>query len=160
MIAPQDLADAICVQLRRSPCAGAFGDTYDPGTETGTPKFFADYAEQVTPPYLWFNEVGETYTYLSPGPSNLRPFLAEGTFVLTIIATPRSLARSLGLMVSSALNDADADAMTWNSAFGVYTLRFLRLMSASFLPITEIGVATPAVFARVLTFSYQYEGMI
>ncbi len=151
---PGDLADALIQQLVRSPCAALFGDTWDPETQTGTPKFYAEYAGDVDQPYLVFMEVGETYTFMSPGPSNNRPFLADGQVQAMIYAPNRLLARQLGVSVYQALNDADVNGMTWVGG----RLVALRMMQASFIPIPQTGPGIVSIFARAITLQYQYQG--
>jgi hypothetical protein len=122
-------------------------------------KFFADYTSDIAEPYAWVLETGETYEYLSPGPGNVRPFIADGQLTISILAPNRTQARQLGIVVGSALNDADAMAMTWTGSLP-NPLRMLRLLNAAFAPITAPGPGVPAVFARVLTFSYEYQGVL
>ncbi len=150
----QDLADALIQQLVRSPCAALFGDTWDPATETGVCKFYAEYAGEVAQPYLVFMEVGESYTFMSPGPGNNRPFLADGTIQSMIFAPNRYLARQLGVEVYRALNDADVNGMVWAGG----RLVALRMMQASFVPIPQTGPGSVSIFARAITFQYETQG--
>ncbi len=152
----QDLADALIQQLVRSPCAGLFGDTWDPSTQNGVPKFFAEYAGDVPQPYLVFMEVGEAYTFMTPGVGNNRPFWTDGTIQAMIFAPDRYLARQLGWSVCLALNDADANGMTWNGG----VLKALRMMQASFVPIPQTGPASVSIFSRAITFQYSWQGTI
>ncbi len=152
----QDLADALIQQLARSPCAGLFGDTWDPSTQSGVPKFYAEYAGDVPQPYLVFMEVGESYTFMSPGPGNNRPFLADGTIQAMIFAPDRYQARTLGWAVCQALNDADVNGMVWNGG----RLTALRMMNASFVPIPQTGPGSVSIFARAIPFSYQWQGSL
>ncbi len=152
----QDLADALIQQLARSPCAGLFGDTWNPSTQNGVPKFFAEYAGDVPQPYLVFMEVGEAYTFMTPGVGNSRPFLADGTIQAMIFAPDRYQARTLGVAVYQALNDADVNGMVWNGG----RLVALRMMQASFVPIPQTGPGSVSIFARAISFQYQYQNMI
>src|SRR6185369_2157553 len=70
-----NLVDAVLQQLRESPCADLFGDTWD-GAD-GVQKFAADYAPAVEPPWLVVTEPGETYQYMSPSAGFHRPYIAE-----------------------------------------------------------------------------------
>lgn len=153
---PLDLADALIQQLVRSPCAALFGDTWDPGTQTGTPKFYAEYAGDVPEPYLVFMEVGESYTFFTPGPGNTRPFLADGQIMAMIYMSNRLVARQLGIAVCAALNDADSLGMTWVNGY----LKAFRMMQASFMPIPQVGPGTASVFNRVITYQYQTQGAL
>ncbi len=149
----QDLADALIQQLVRSPCTSLFGDTWDPSTSSGVAKFFAEYAGEVAQPYLVFMEVGESYTFMSPGPGNNRPFLADGTIQAMVFAPNRYQARTLGVEVYRALNDADVNGMTWAGG----RLIALRMMTASFVPIPQTGPGSVSIFARAISFQYQYQ---
>ncbi len=154
-----DLADALIQQLVRSPCAALFGDTWDPETQTGTPKFYAEYAGDVDQPYLVFMEVGETYTFMSPGPSNNRPFLADGQVQVMIYAPNRLQARTLGIHVCQALNDADVNGMVWVGPMSG-RLTALRMLNASFVPIPQTGPSSVSIFARAIPFQYQWQGSL
>ncbi len=152
----QDLADALIQQLVRSPCANLFGDTWDPATQGGVPKFYAEYAGDVAQPYLVFMEVGEAYTFFTPGPGNNRPFLADGQIQAMIYAPDRYQARTLGVAVYRALNDADVNGMVWNGG----RLVALRMMQASFVPIPQTGPGSVSIFARAIMFQYQWQGAL
>ncbi len=154
--AAQDLADALIQQLVRSPCAGLFGDTWDPSTQNGVPKFYAEYAGDVAQPYLVFMEVGEAYTFMTPGIGNNRPFLADGQIQAMIFAPDRYQARTLGVAVYQALNDADVNGMVWNGG----RLVALRMMQASFVPIPQTGPGSVSIFSRAIMFQYQWQGGI
>lgn len=155
-----DLADAVLQTLRGSPCAAAFGDTWNAQTQSGLQKFFGEWAAQpqnpstsFTEPYLIAEEVGETYQYMSPQAGNVRPFIADGTLQITIYQTGRTAVRLLGIQVAQALNDVP---IYWPGAQPMY----LRLASARFVPLSSIGPGVATVFCRVLTFSYEYAGSI
>ncbi len=149
----QDLADALIQQLHRSPCAGLFGDTWEPSNQTGTPKFFAEYAGEVDQPYLVFQEIGETYTFMTPGPGNNRPYLSDGSLQAMIFAPNRYTARSLGVSVCAALNDADVNGMTWNGG----RLTAFRMIQASFVPLPSTGPNSVSIFARAIMYQYQIQ---
>jgi hypothetical protein len=153
---PQDLADAVLQQLRGSPCAELFGDTWDPTTQAGVMKFFGDYGASPDEPYLVIDEIGETYEFYTAGPGNVRPYVATGQFRAVIFATSRALARRLGVAVCAALNDSDASGFAWPGEHSMY----IRMASAMFVPTPETAPGSPVVFNRVLTFNYKYQGQL
>lgn len=145
------LVDATLQELRRSPCAGLFGDTWDGAA--GLQKFAADYAPEVDAPWLVVLEPGETYEYMSPDEGNHRPFLADGMLQVVIYAAGRQEARDLGDAVARALNDVE---LRWVGA----QWRYLRLASAGYQPVGSTGPGVPTLFSRVLSFSYAYQGVL
>ena len=152
---PQDLADAVCQQLRASPCAELFGDTWDASQTTpGVMKFFTDWAGDSAAPWLVVEEVGETYEFQTAGDGNYRPYIATGQTLVRIYAADRAQARALGIQVAIVLDDP---AMAW---VGFPDLMSFRLLSAAFLPQIEPGPSVPTIFRRVLTFQHQYSGFL
>ncbi len=147
MTPPLDLVDAVLQALRQSPCAQLFGDTWD-GT-AGVQKFFADYAQETSEPQAVIFEVGEQYTFMSPGRGNYRPFQADGSLQISVIAPQRYQARTLGQAVGDALNDAPLEWPLVNSVS-------IRWISAAFVPLTATIPGMPAGFNRTLTFQYQF----
>lgn len=155
MAFPIDLVDAVLQNLRGGQAAAAFGDTYNPGPPaTGTMKFFGDYAAEVTEPYLIVGEPTENRQYFSRDGSGAKQFIADGSLAIAIFASARDVARSLGDVVSSSLNDA---VLTWT---GVSNLMLMRITSAFFVPTPAVGPGVPVTFNRVLTMSYAYQGEI
>jgi hypothetical protein len=126
---PSDLADAVLTVLRGSPCAAAFGDTWDSVAQAGVQKFFADWGYAPAEPYAVIEEIGESYEFYSPGPGNVRPYVATGRLRVSIAAPSRASARSLGVAVCAALNDSDASGFAWPGEHSMY----LRMDSASFV---------------------------
>ncbi len=139
----------------------AFGDTWNPTSQTGTPKFFSDYAGQVAEPYLVFEEVGESYDFHTPS-INGRTFIATGTAICRIFEQDRAMARQLGVMVCSRLNDCDQPPgiTQWPGFFGPSVLMNLRMAQAAFVPLPDTGPGTPTIFNRVIQFEYEYQGSI
>ena len=155
MSSPIDLTDAVLQELRASDCAVLFGDTWNPTFEIGIPKFFCDYADSVSYPIAVIGEVGEGYDYFTRGPSpeDIIPFIANGTLQITITAFDRVQARTLGLHVGLALNDAD---LSWTGG----RLMGLRLVQASFIPNPPPATGSPTLFVRALTFAYTWQGSL
>ena len=149
-----DLTDAVLRQLRATPAVvAAFGDTYNADTETGTSKFFAEYAGQVAYPYLVIREPGETYSQMTQAFSPQAVYeLVDGTMQIYVFATDRSVARSLGALVAGALNDK---AMSWTGT-GTNLMLFRRT-GAGFVPVPTTGVNVPSVYCRQVTFTYEFQ---
>lgn len=157
---PVDLADAVLEQLRASECAALFGDTWVPtpgsdGQGAGVQKFFNDFAAQTVPayPYLVIGEGGETREYMTYGPGNYAPFIADGQMSIQIYNDARDEARELGEQVASALNDA---VLSWPRCVNFMYLRFDG--PGSFVPLPQPGVGSPTVFLYSITFNYTYQG--
>ncbi len=152
-----DLAQAVLVQLRATGAvATAFGDTWNPTTNTGVMKFFYDFAGQPDEPYLVAMETFETYDFETRTTSlTLAPYIATGQMDLWIYQADRQAARALGVLVAAALNDQEA-ALTFT---GFQMMNF-RMSRAQFVPVTVTGPNVPIVFNRVLTFDYMYSGSI
>lgn len=155
-----DLADAVLQVLRASPAAAAFGDTWDPAARSGVEKLFGDWGYNPDKPYAVFEEIGETYEFYTAGPGNVRPYVATGTLRCSIFAASRAQARTLGVAVCAALNDADSSGFAWPAAHPMY----LRMQSAAFVPVPQSGPdgtdVAPTVFLRVITFTYKYQGQL
>jgi hypothetical protein len=153
---PSDICDAALTQLRNSPCAALFGDTYQSGVSPpGVMKFFADWSGDSDIPWLVVEEVGETYEYMTRGQLGQSPYIATGQSMVSIFHSSRSQARALGVAVASALDDANA---VWP---GFPNLMLFRLNMAKFVPITEVGPGGAAtIFQRVLIFDHQYSGYL
>lgn len=110
---------------------------------------YTDYAGQVDPPYCVVTEPGEERRYYSP--AGLTISYGPGQLQVDIYASSRTSAYSLGEQVAAALLSGDASGIP----FGVLNrLDALRLQSAAFAPLPDTGVSTPAIFHRVLVFSY------
>ncbi len=151
-----DLAQAVLVQLRAtSAVATAFGDTWNPTTNTGVMKFFFDWAGQPDEPYLTAIEAWETYEFMTRSPLAAVPYIATGQLQLLLFNSDRQQARALGVLVAAALDDQTA-AITWTGS----TLMNFRIARAEFASITVTGPNVPIVFNRVLTFDYLYESTL
>ena len=80
-----------------------------------------------------------------------------------IVNPVRSVARSLGILVCNALNDCDTQGVTWlgfRAIPATCTLMNFRMERAAFVPDPTVGPVVPAVFNRVIPFTYTYEGYI
>jgi hypothetical protein len=155
-VASDDLAQAVLAQLRATPAvATAFGDTWNPVTETGTPKFFFDWAGQPDEPYLTAIEAFESYEFNTRTPTGAVSFIATGQLQVLLYASNRQTARALGVLVSLALND-QTTAIDWANA---QVMNF-RINRAEFASITVTGPNVPIAFNRILTFDYQYSSLI
>ncbi len=152
-----DLAQAVLVQLRATTAvATAFGDTWNPSTNTGTPKFFFDWAGQPDEPYLTAIEAWETYEFMTRTTGlTIAPYIATGQLQVLLYQSDRQAARALGVLVAAALND-QTTAITWTG----FTLMHFRIARAEFASITVTGPNVPIAFNRVLTFDYMYEGSL
>lgn len=149
---PKSLVDATLQFLRKSPCEGAFGDSFDPGPPPiGIQKFFGDYAGEVDQPYLIIGEPNENKTFFTKGQGAI-PFLADGILVVSIFAGDRGQARDLGQLVRVTLDD---QSYGWE---GVANIGYLRQTAAFFVPVPATAPGLPSTFNRVLTFQYQYQG--
>jgi hypothetical protein len=128
---------------------------------SGISKFFADFADQVSEPYLVFEEVGETYGFDTHSPSGYS-YRGSGQVVVRIFEDDRTLARQLGVQVCNVLNDCEQPlgSVQWPGNDGPCTLISFRMSSASFQPVPSPGPNVPATFNRVIVFDYVYEGAI
>lgn len=152
---PIDVADAVLVQLRDSPCAALFGDTWAEGqVSPGVMKFGTDYIGDSAAPWLVAEEIGERYEFMTAGAGDFRPYIATGQMAISIFATDRSQARMLGVQVAAYLDDP---AMSWS---GFPNLMSFRLASAAFVPRKETGPQSPTIFQRTLVFEFQYQGFL
>ena len=170
-IAAQSLPDALCQTLRlNAAVVAAFGDTYN-STLTiaqnalagNVSKFWSDYADQVAQPYLVFEEVGESYEFMTRAGGLKVNFTSPGVMVCRIINSGRAVARSLGILVCNALNDAEQEGVTWigfDSPVISCTLDSIRMKQAAFVPDPDIGPSQPATFNRLITFDYWYQGQL
>ena len=152
-----DLFQAVIAQLAATPAVvTAFGDTWNDGTQSGTSKFFCDFAGQATEPYLVAYEVGESYQFMTRTAGlSLADYLANGQMAIRIWQSDRQQARAMGVLVAAALNDQEA-AITWTGG----TLMSLRMSQALFVPIGAPGPGVPTVFNRLLVFDYEYSSSI
>jgi len=143
------------VQLRTvSAVTSAFGDTWNPTTNTGVAKFFDDFAGQATEPYLVCMEIGESYEFMTRSVGlTLADYIATGQMSIYIYQSDRQAARALGVLVAAALND---EPMTWTGS----QLMEFRMKQASFIPIGTPGPGVPVVFSRLLIFDYVYSSSI
>ncbi len=151
-----DLIDAVIVTLEGTEAVtSAFGDTWNPATQTGVPKFFGDFADQVPLPWCLLQEVGENYQYMTRGgpvgPINL---IATGNMQFVIWASTREALRPLGLLIAKALNDAPLRWPNENS-----TMEF-RMMNSSLSATGDVGPASPTEFSRVFSFEYVWSSTL
>ncbi len=158
----------MCQYLRANADAvDAFGDTWDssltiPQNDSAgnVSKFWSDYAsQQPDDPYLVFQEIGETYSYMTRV-NGVKSFTASGQAICRIYQRNRNAARQLGILVADALNDADIVPLEWPAFKGLCQLMQLRMGQASFQPLPDIAPGLPSVFNRVLVFQYDYQGYI
>lgn len=167
MSAPQSLFDAMVQFLRaNADVTAAFGDTWNSSltllqnNQAGAvAKFWSDYADQCAEPYLVFEEVGESYDYMT-ATNGVKNFIATGTAICRIYQTDRAAARQLATLVCGALNDPNTVPLQWPGFNGLCQLMELRMMQAAFVPIPDVGPGTPTVFNRVISFEYVYQSQI
>lgn len=152
-VVPQDICDAVLQQLRGSPCAQLFGDTWDPATELGIQKFYADWSDSSAYPLAIVTEPGESYEFMTAGPGDNIPYLAQGIVGVTVYAQDRKQARTLGEAVGRALNDAP---LAWVGG----RLMGFRMASAAFIPNPPSGPGVPTVFIRQITFATSTQGSL
>lgn len=149
-----NICDAAIEQLRATAAVTqAFGDTFDTSTQTGTPKFFGDWAAEVAEPYAVVQEIGETYDYQTPTAGNYRSYIATGRLQVAIYAPGRQQARDLGVQLAFSLNDA---ALAWPGS----NLMYLRMAQASFVPLPHSAPGSPTQFVRVIVFDYQFSSQL
>ena len=170
-ISGQSLPDCMCQALRLSTAAtAAFGDTYNSSltilqnqTAGNICKFWSDYADQILEPYLVFEEIGESYTFMTRGNAGTKPFTCMGNMICRIDGVGRASLRALGILVCAALNDIDVGEgpVTWPGISSqTYQLMELRMIQAAFVPSPAVGPGIPSTFNRVISFEYTYEGLI
>jgi hypothetical protein len=170
-ISAQSLPDGLCQALRlNAAVVSAFGDTYNSSLTIAqnsaagnVSKFWSDYADQISQPYLVFEEVGETYDFMSRAALATVNFTCTGTTVCRIVHYSRATARSLGILVCNALNDCESLGITWpgfHSPAATCTLDSIRMTQAAFVPDPNIGPGVPTTFNRVIPFSYFYQGQL
>lgn len=152
---PSDIADAVLTQLRNSPCAGLFGDTWAQAQSSpGVMKFATDFAGDAPAPWLVTEEIGETYQWMTASAGGVKPYIATGRMAVHIFAPGRSQARQLGIAVAEVLDDPP---LAWP---GFPNLMNFRLAMAAFVPVTETAPGSPTIFHRVLTFEFAYSGFL
>ncbi len=155
-MASADLSQAVLAQLRATPAVKtAFGDTWNPTTNTGTPKFFFDWAGQPDEPYLTAIEAFESYEFNTRTPTGSVSYIATGQLQVLLYDSDRQVARSLGVLVFLALND-QTTAISWANA----QLMNFRINRAEFASVTVTGPNVPIAFNRILTFDYMYSTVI
>lgn len=149
-----NLSSAILQQLRGSQAAQAFGDTWNPQTQTGVQKFFADFAPQPLPvlPYLVLIQPGGNRDYLTASAGGYVPYIETGQVAVRVYHDDRDLAEQLGDLVVASLNDAPLSWPRCNN------FMLLRAGQPSFIPNPDIGPGSPTVFLRLITFNYQWQG--
>ncbi len=154
MATPHDICDAVLQQLRESPCAQLFGDTFDPDTGLGVQKFYADWSDSAAYPLAVVAEPGESYEFMTQGATGGIPYLAQGVVAVTVYAESRYQARTLGVAVAAALNDAP---LAWS---GGGRLMGFRMQSAAFIPNPPSGPGVPTAFIRQITFATSTQGSL
>ncbi len=152
---PADLIDAVIAQLESdSNVTTAFGDTWNQVAQTGVAKFFTDMADQVDPPYAVFQELGESYDYMTRVIGGVVNYTAPGQMQCDIWAPDRYQARQLGQLVARSLDDAP---LVWPAQ----QLMEFRLIRSSFIPNPAgSGVGVPIMFHRVFFFEFMYSGTL
>lgn len=151
---PLDLVDAVIATLESNQqVTQAFGDTWNQSAQTGVAKFFGDVVDQVSLPWCQITEIGEQYDFMTAQAGNLISYLANGQMTFSIWAGTRFQARQLGVVVYKALNDA---RLQWPAQ----SLMNFRMISASFVPVTDITPGMPTGFNRVFLFGYDYSGSL
>ncbi len=88
-------------------------------------------------------------------PTGAVSFIATGQLQVLLYASDRQVARSLGVLVSLALND-QTTAINWTAA----QLMNFRINRTEFASVTVTGPNVPIAFNRILTFDYQYSSLI
>lgn len=154
MHVPQGFIDSI-VNRVRSQCAAAFGDSYDVDTGAGTCKFFTDYAAAFGYPYAVIVEVGEQRSYMTRTQDG-RAFLADGSLQISVLDTDRPTARTLADRIGDALNDCDEAGVNYPDG----RLTMVLVSNQTSIPVPDTGVGTASVFHRILTVTYEAQGMI
>ena len=141
---PEDLFEAVCLWLEQYPgLALAFGHT------SATPKFLAEPAARGTdPPYLVYSEDSEPLSYQTAGTGYPISAVGEGVFFLSIYASGKTSARTLGRQVASALSDAPL-------TFADGELLYLRPSNLKFPIVKTIAPGgNVAAYQRLLEFRY------
>jgi hypothetical protein len=150
-----DLPAVLISLLEGSPLFNtAFGDTYNQQTQTGVPKVFCDFADQVPLPYCVITETGESYDYMTAveGKTN---FTSVGKIRFDIYAGNRFQTRTLGFTIAGVLNDAP---IYWA---GINDEMLFRMESSQFVPTVDpSGPDVPIMFRRVFIFGYEYSSSL
>ena len=115
---------------------------------TPTIPIGAEYVGQVPLPFARYVEIGDSYTYFtkSAADTQARQVWTDGSFQISIFASSREQARTLGYTVMNLLDD-------YTVAYTDGRLMFLEPVSAIFIPEPHTGPNAPTVFHRAITFS-------
>lgn len=109
---------------------------------------YTDYAAQDDVPYAVVTEPSEQRQYYSAGAAPGTWSYSPGQLQVDVYAADREQARVLGRRISAALLDASIALGDGGRVDA------LRLRSDGFVPIADAGINTPAIFNRMLVFSY------
>lgn len=109
---------------------------------------YTDYAGQEDTPFAVVTEPSEQRQYYSPGSTTGTWSYSPGQLQVDIYAADREQARTLGRQVAAALLDASISLGDGGRVDA------LRLQSEGFVPLADTGITTPAIFHRLLVFSY------
>ncbi len=149
-----DLIEAVIAQLEsNSAVMTAFDSDWNQAAQTGTPKFFADLAEQVSSPWCVITEAGESYDFMTHTAGNVVNFTSPGQLIFSIFAGSRFQARQLGFVLAKCLNDAPL-------AWPLEELMVFRMSRSNFNPQSQTGPDIPIIFNRVFAFDYMYSGSL
>lgn len=108
----------------------------------------AEYVGLIPLPFARYVELGDSYTYFtrSQGDARSRQVWTDGSFQVSIFASSREQARSLGRTVMRLLDD-------YVTTYSDGRIMFLEPVSAIFIPEPHSGPGAPTVFHRAITFS-------
>lgn len=148
------MPDAILGRLRSSPVASMAGDTYSMDAATGTVGIGFDYLPPgCALPYVVITEPGGSNSYFTYQTGGARPFLSYGSISLQAWAGDRETSRQLADLIGAALHDADLE---WG---GTNSTKLFRKVADNAVPTPPAGRDSPAVFLRIITFEYMFQGV-
>lgn len=150
-----DLPSAVINLLNRNqPLIQALGQTRglnagDPLAISGNTKIWLYFPEgRPTPPWLVYNDIGESTEFFSEG-----GYLSDGMFQISVFAVKRNDIYRFGKLVYDALNDAN---LTFADSF----LMELRHASTSTRVEEEGYPGFKALYHRIVEFHYKVQSSI
>jgi hypothetical protein len=127
---------------------GLFGDSAD------TPKFWNQYADQESLPYVVFGSPGVTPTYSSMDGNRQGSYDSDGMLTVETYAQTLESAIELAKQVREALTDADDKGLSLT----VGNLFYLRPETLAQPPIKEVGPdGVPTAYKQLTHFRFMSE---